>query len=69
MPNLPFDELESAYEELANAIDVAGEARETLFLVKLALALANEAGSIDAFRRALAMALADLPADVEAPGA
>jgi hypothetical protein len=60
MPTLPFDELETAYEVLATAIDRAGEAKETLFLVKLALAQAHYAGSLAAFQQAVAMALEDI---------
>lgn len=39
---LPFDELETVYEALAEALDAAGPERETLFLTRLALLLAKD---------------------------
>lgn len=52
-----FDDLELVYEELAAAIDAAGEERASLFLSKLALTLAHELGNpkvvIDAIRACL----------------
>ncbi len=59
--SLPFDDLETAYEALATAIDTAGEQREALFLTRLALLLAHELGDIAAFKRAVATALEELP--------
>ncbi len=59
--SLPFDDLETAYEALATAIDSAGEQREALFLTRLALLLAHELGDIAAFKRAVATALEELP--------
>jgi hypothetical protein len=63
MSTLPFADLETAYDMLAEGIDTAGQDREALFLAKLALALAHECGDIDAFRRAVAAALQDLSQD------
>lgn len=41
---LTTESLERIYDELARAIDTAGPAHESLFLTKLALALANQLG-------------------------
>jgi len=60
MSQMPFDDLESAYEALATAIDTAGEQKEALFLTRLALVLAHEIGDIAAFKTAVATALEDL---------
>ena len=60
MSTMPFDDLESAYETLATAIDSAGPEREALFLTRLALALANQLGDIAAFRNAIGTALEGL---------
>ena len=49
MSAMPFDDLETAYETLAIAIDPAGEQREALFLTRLALVLGHELGDIAAF--------------------
>ena len=57
MSKMPFDDLETAYEVLATAIDTAGEKREALFLTRLALVLAHELGDIAAFKSAIATAL------------
>ncbi len=61
MSQMPFDDLEAAYEALAVAIDAAGEKREALFLTRLALVLAHELGDIGAFKRAVQTALEELP--------
>jgi Protein of unknown function (DUF2783) len=61
MSKMPFDDLETAYESLAVAIDSAGEQREALFLTRLALVLAHEIGDIATFRRAVQTALEELP--------
>jgi len=61
MSQMPFDDLEAAYETLAFAIDTAGEQREALFLTRLALVLAHELGDIAAFKRAVQTALEELP--------
>lgn len=60
MSTMPFEDLESAYETLATAIDAAGAQRETLFLTRLALLLADELGDIAAFRKAIGAALEGL---------
>ena len=57
MSQMPFDDLEAAYETLAIAIDTAGEQREALFLTRLALVLAHELGDIAAFKRAARRAI------------
>ena len=57
MSTMPFEDLESAYALLAEAIDAAGEAREAQFFTRLALVLAHECGDISLFRRALETAL------------
>jgi hypothetical protein len=54
---MPFEDLESAYETLATAIDSAGLEREALFLTRLALLLGHELGDIAAFRSAIQVAL------------
>lgn len=59
--SMPFDDLETAYEALATAIDTAGERCEALFLTRLALLLAHELGDIAAFKQAVQTALEDLP--------
>ncbi|MEQ1613980.1 MAG: hypothetical protein ABL904_14640 [Hyphomicrobiaceae bacterium] len=60
MTKLPFDQFEQAYEHLAQAIDIAGPNQESLFLAKLALALAHQLSGIDQFDAAIAMALQGL---------
>ena len=60
MSQMPFDDLESAYEALATAIDTAGEQKEALFLTRLALVLAHEIGDIATFKTAVLTALEDL---------
>ena len=60
MSTMPFEDLESAYEALATAIDSAGEQHETLFLTRLALVLGHELGDIAAFRGAIKTALEGL---------
>ena len=60
MSAMPFEDIESAYETLATAIDQAGAEREALFLTRLALVLGHELGDITAFRSAVQTALEDL---------
>ena len=60
MSAMPFDDFEKAYEALATAIDSAGAERESLFLTRLALVLAQELGDITAFKRAIKTALEGL---------
>ena len=66
MSTMPFEDLESAYETLAVAIDSAGAPREALFLTRLALVLSHELGDIAAFRSAIRTALEGLE-DASAP--
>ncbi len=68
MSPMPFDDLESAYETLAMAIDAAGEQHETLFLTRLALILGHELGDIAAFRSAIQTALDGLEQAPSATG-
>jgi hypothetical protein len=60
MSPMPFEDLETAYETLAMAIDSAGEAQEALFLTRLALLLGHELGDIALFRSAIQAALEGL---------
>jgi hypothetical protein len=60
MSTMPFEDLESAYEALATAIDAAGAPREALFLTRLALVLGHELGDIAAFKSAIKTALEGL---------
>lgn len=60
---LPFDALELLYEELAAAIDAAGEENSRLFLAKLALKLAHELGDREAVADAIRTCLRDLPSN------
>lgn len=52
--------LEAVYDRLAEAIDEAGEAKASLFLVKLALLNAQALGDAEAFARHVEAALQDL---------
>ena len=61
---LPAADLETLFEELARAIDQIGPARESLYLTKLVLLLAEQAGDLGAIRRAMARARLQL----ESPG-
>ncbi len=58
---MPFDDLERAYETLAQAIDRAGPEHEALFLTRLALVLAHRVGRLDVFEQAVAAALEQTP--------
>ena len=60
MSTMPFEDLETAYETLAMAIDTAGAEREALFLTRLALVLGHELGDIAAFKKAIRAALEGL---------
>jgi hypothetical protein len=57
MSTMSFENLETAYEVLAKAIDQAGEAGEARFFTRLALLLAHEIGEIEPFQRAVEAAL------------
>jgi hypothetical protein len=61
MTTMRFEELELAYEGLADAIDRAGAGNEALFLTKLALMLAHRVGQIDVVQACIEDALKDLP--------
>lgn len=59
--SLPLDELETVYDELAQAIDqAAAQGRAELFLTKLALLNAQALGGATRFRAQLEAALRDL---------
>jgi hypothetical protein len=60
MSEMPFEDLEAAYETLATAIDSAGPRHEALFLTRLALLLGHELGDIAAFKNAISTALEGL---------
>ena len=64
---MPFDDLERAYELLAQAIDRAGPEHEALFLTRLALVLAHRTGRLDVFERAVATALEDVATQHRSP--
>lgn len=53
-------ELEMAYERLARAIDEVGQQRESEFLTKLALVLANRCGDLEKVNEAIDIAKQDL---------
>ena len=55
-------DLEEAYDLIAEAIDQAGPARESLFLAKLCIVLARSADDLDAVRRAIAVAMEGIDA-------
>ena len=57
---LAFQDLEEIYDRLANAIDAAGPAKESLFLAKLCLTLAHHVGDRAIVERAIETAAADL---------
>ena len=56
---LPLPDLEQVYDELAEAVDRAGDHRER-FLAKLALLLAHELGDRERVTALIAVAQADL---------
>jgi hypothetical protein len=60
MPNAPFDVLEQAYDDIAAGIDIAGPSQETVFLAKLALALANHIRDPQIITTCIATALQNL---------
>lgn len=57
---LPFEDLERIYGQLAEAIDDVGAEREALFLSKLALVLAREVGDPKKLADAIEVARRDL---------
>jgi len=62
---LPFEDLERVYEQLAAAIDRAGQANEALFLAKLVMVMAHRAGGGLDFAACVATALDSLDGDAE----
>jgi hypothetical protein len=58
-----FDDIEHCYEALAVAIDQAGAEQEAMFLVKLALVLAERLANPAEFDACIAVTLKDLSAD------
>ncbi len=59
-PELAIADLETVYDQLAQAIDTAGADKAELFLVKLALLNANALGDAALFAQHLQAALQDL---------
>ena len=55
------------YTHCAQAVNQAGRSRESLFLARLALLLADELGDINRAKSAVDAALKDLPAPSLAP--
>ena len=64
---LTSDELETAYDLLAEAIETAGEDRESLFLAKLCLTLCHQIGDLKAIQDAIDIASQDLDGPSRAP--
>ena len=60
MANLKPEELERVYDLMAEAIDKVGTDKESLFLSKLCLSLANELGDEELVRECLAIASQDM---------
>ena len=60
LKTLDIGGLEAVYDRLAQAIDTAGEAKASLFLVKLALLNAQALGDAQLFARHIDAALLDL---------
>ena len=58
--HLSEEDMETAYEMLAEVIDRAGESREKLLLTKLCLTLAHKLGSLQEIKDAIATAEMDL---------
>lgn len=65
MSKLAFDDLELVYEQMAVAIDQAGPEQESLFLAKLALALAQECGDRAVIEDCIKMALQDIEKEAQ----
>lgn len=59
-PSLSLPDLETVYDALAEAIDQAGPDKAQLFLVKLALLIANALGQATVFNDHVQAALRDL---------
>ena len=60
MSQLVLNELEAVYDALAEALNQVGIEKESLFLTKLVLLLANQLGDQAQVEQAIAMALCDL---------
>ncbi|MFZ1387833.1 MAG: DUF2783 domain-containing protein [Thiolinea sp.] len=60
MSQLAVAELEVVYDALAEAINQVGTDKESLFLTKLVLLLANQVGEQAQVEEAIAIALCDL---------
>jgi hypothetical protein len=58
---LSIGDLETVYDLLANGIDQAGQERDRIFLVKLALLCAKRTGDAKGFQQDIEQALRDLP--------
>lgn len=57
---LAFQDLEEIYDRLAQAIDAVGREKESLFLAKLCLTLAQHVGDRATVERAIESATRDL---------
>ena len=60
MANLKAEELERIYDLVAEAIDKVGPEKESLFLSRLCLSLANELGDEEQVRECINIAGKDL---------
>lgn len=60
MSQLPLVELEAVYDTLAEALNQVGIERESFFLTKLVLLLANQVGHQTQVEQAIKTALLDL---------
>lgn len=67
MTALNFSELEVFYDELATAIDQVGPDKESIFLAKLVLVMAQEFGHADRLSALVADCLKE-PSDEMPPG-
>lgn len=68
MSTLTFSQLEVLYDELAHAIDQAGEERESVFLAKLVLSMAQEFGHADRISELIQDCLNEEPAETPPAG-
>jgi hypothetical protein len=60
MSKLKPEQLERIYDLMAEAIDAAGPDKESLFLSKLCLALANQLGDKKCIQECIAIAARDI---------
>lgn len=60
MTEMPFEDLETVYEHLAEALDAVGEDRHALLLARLVMILARQSGDIHQVDRAIRDAAAEM---------